>query len=406
MKRWLFLSVFFPILLFVNQFFVIVHAKNPYPVVGSCGGLPQVLLKTIKDACVEVVASGLKAPRGILPISDNELWVTEMGSWEHNRGRLSRLKWNGSGYLRTTLIEQLDRPHGISLGPDGWVYVAVVDKIIRLNPRAADVAQSAQIVVRDLPSSGLHPLKQIAFNGTMLYINVGAMTDHCERSQASSEAVTYPCKETQNPHPSAAIWRTEIRDGKAGRIEVYARGLRNSMGMAFTKTGLLVQTENSRDYINRSDKKLRDESLPHDEINLVKQDQDYGWPYCYDNNRVSPEYRRYKYACRGKTLPKLLLPAHSAPLGITQYPEDGSIVSLRGMWLVALHGYRDTGYRVVGFSAGFDGFPMGELHNVIFGWGPNQAQPMGAPTEVRVSDTGQVYITDDRNGMVLRLSSM
>lgn len=404
MKRSFYFYRVLTVTLFLGLCSAQVHAKNPYPNVGTCNGLPQVNLKTPEKTCVGVVASDLKTPRGVLPLSDNELWVTEMGSWERNRGRLSRLVWDGKAFVRSTILDKLDRPHGIALGVDGWIYVGEADKIIRLK-NAANAATTVETVVDNLPSTGHHPLKQIALNGNDIYIAVGAETDHCERSDSALNEVKFPCAESNRSLPTAAIWRVNVANGKTDQIEVVAKGLRNSMGMAFAKNGQLVQTENSRDNIARSDKKLNDAQLPHDEINVIRQGADYGWPYCFDNNRLIPEYQLYRKACIGKSKPTLFLPAHSAPLGLTQYPNNGNIAALRGMWLIALHGYRDGGHRVVGFAADSNGLPTGALKNVIGGWRATDNQPMGAPTEIRVAPSGAIYITDDRNDSILRLSA-
>jgi glucose/arabinose dehydrogenase len=45
------------------------------------------------------------------------------------------------------------------------------------------------------------------------------------------------------------------------------------------------------------------------------------------------------------------------------------------------------------------------MMEVIGDWAAKGQQPMGAPTEVRAVPSGKLYITDDRNGAVLRLSS-
>ena len=73
-------------------------AANPYPTNGTCDGLPKINLKTPTGTCVGVVASDLKMPRGILPLADDVLLVTEMGGWDKGRGRLSRLLWQNGHF--------------------------------------------------------------------------------------------------------------------------------------------------------------------------------------------------------------------------------------------------------------------------------------------------------------------
>ena len=375
-------------------------AKNPYPNAGVCDGLPKVNLKTPAGTCVGVVASDLKMPRGVLPLSDSDVLVTEMGSWEKNRGRVSRLTWQSNGsFARSTLLDGLDRPHAIVQGADGWVYVAEAGRIVRFDPKASPVV--AQTVLANLPDDGHHPLKQMVFDAQGdLYVSMGAKTDHCEGKD--NAAVGFPCKETLGEQATASVWKvTSLL--KQQRMRLYARGLRNAMGMAISPTGQLIVTENGRDNITQADKKLSDALLPHDELNVVVQGGDYGWPYCYDNNRISPEYRSRAKACAGKSRPNALLPAHSAPLGIVLYPSNGSIAALRGQYLIALHGYRDTGHRVVSMSMNAAGQPVGTPQAVISGWSATDNQPMGAPVELRASPAGKVYITDDRNNALLRL---
>lgn len=354
------------------------------------------------NTCLGVVAADLKTPRGVLPLSDEELWVTEMGSWERGRGRLSRLLWQNGRFERSTILDKLDRPHGILLGADGWVYIGEASRIIRLHPQA--IQDKPEVVLANLPAGGHHPLKQMLFDAQgNLYLSMGAKTDHCEN--ANNTAPSYPCAEAAGKNATASIWKiTALR--KQPQSTVYARGLRNAMGMAWSAKGELVVTENGRDSINRNDSKLSDAQLPHDEINVLKQGADYGWPYCFDNNRPNPEYSKRPAVCQNKALPALLLPAHSAPLGITLYPHNGEITALRGMFVLALHGYRDTGHRIIALGVDAQGRPFsGEQtsQEVVGNWSATATQPMGAPVEVRPSATGKIYITDDRNGAVLRL---
>lgn len=381
------------------------RADNPYPTKGVCGGLPQAQLNTPTGTCIGMVATGLNMPRGILPLADDVLLVTEMGSWERGHGRLSRLLWQVDHYERTTVLDHLDRPHGIVLGADGWIYLAEAGRILRLDP--AHLFAQPQTVVENLPNQGLHPLKQILFDADgSLFVSMGAPTDHCEN--ADGKTVQFPCVQASGARALGSIWKiTSLL--QQPQITVFASGLRNAMGMTFAPNGQLIATDNGRDFINRTAPKLSDAQLPHDEINLVRAGGDYGWAYCFDNNRVNPEYTRYVARhpdiCRGKIPPLLLLPAHSAPLGITRYPSDGEIIALRGHYLVALHGYRDTGHRLIAFAANAAGLPSGTSADVIGQWNADTKHPMGAPVEVRASPTGKLFITDDRNGVVLRLSN-
>ena len=50
-----------------------------------------------------------------------------------------------------------------------------------------------------------------------------------------------------------------------------------------------------------------------------------------------------------------------------------------------------------------DGKPSGQPEELIAGWGKKGA-PTGAPVDVKMGNDGTLYITEDRNGTVLRLN--
>src|SRR5207249_603653 len=76
--------------------------------------------------------------------------------------------------------------------------------------------------------------------------------------------------------------------GAGGRI--FARGLRNSVGLAFNPTtGALWATNNDRDDIGGSNVAMTD-SLPPERINILLDGKNYGWPQCYLPNQRNPEF--------------------------------------------------------------------------------------------------------------------
>ena len=120
----------------------------------------------------------------------------------------------------------------------------------------------------------------------------------------------------------------------------------------------ILQGENARD--------LPDASRPNEEVNALERGKHYGWPYCHDLATVSHEYAAflkksgpYQNLCANATLyrpPLSVMPPHGAPLGMlyyggTKFPE------LASKLLVALHGYRPTGSRVLIYDTDARGFP-------------------------------------------------
>lgn len=371
--------------------------QRPYRVSGECAGLPKLVLHTAEGYCVGLVASGLKFPRGILPLADGRLLVSEMVGWGSSNGRIDLLIPDGQGhYGKQELVRHLNQPHGVALGPDGKVYVGVIGGVKRFaldRPQDIEDVVGGKSGVQGLPGDGRHPLVSLLFTkaGTLL-VNVGSFTDNCEDDSGNLPKTDRPCPETvaANPHAQVREYSFDWSSGRVSEARVFADGLRNSMGLAqYAASGLILQAENSRDSIDQVMPGLaNDEDLPPDEINLLEPGGHYGWPYCYGANIASPEYARWD--CAGYHAPLVELPAHAAPLGMA-YWHDGLVLSF--------HGYRKHGHRVVWFPIDTEGKPSGPFKELIFDW----EKPQGSPVDIRPGPDGALYIVEDHNGTVLRL---
>ena len=338
---------------------------------------------------METIASDLKAPRGVLPVSDSEAWVVEFGGWNPKTGSLAKLTKTGKTWAVKRVLTKLDRPLSIAKGPDGKLYVGEVGRISRFDPNVSPIVMEP--VVTGLPGKGLHPLTPFAFaTDKTLLVGVGASTNNCENSKGKP---TCPAAEGRNAVGVIRRYSMKWPEGKAGAWTVVARGLRNSMGLAVHRSGTIMQAENGRDAINDADPKLSDETLPHEELNVIVDGANYGWPYCYSDQRPSPEFKTY--ACKRTAAPLKLLPAHAAPLGLS-YWDDQLVISY--------HGYRDTGHRLMGFPVDAAGKPTGDGIELIGNWGETNTQAFGGPVGTAVAPDDSLWVTDDRNNVILRLT--
>ncbi len=378
-----------------------------YPSTGSCDGLPRIDVSTPRGVCVGVVADGFRFPRTVTPLADGSLIVVDMGGWVPKRGSLWRLSPDASThtYVKRKVLERLDRPHGAAIGPDGLLYIGELSRVFRFNPDAADPSATVETVVADLPMDGRHPLTAIVFDKQgYLYVNRGSASDNCETTKGYRPANGRFCPEAEG-HSARGVIRRYTLTGPnrtATKWSNYAVGLRNSMAMAIhPESGLFVQGENSRDSINRLNRSLDDRTLPHEELNIITPWQDYGWPYCYDDNKASPEFKSFD--CSRMRKPALRLPAHVAPLGMAYYTGGMFPDWYKGKLLMTWHGYRDFGQKLVAIPTDAVGKPVGEPLEVINGWYRKGSQPIGAPVGVSVGKDGSIFLAEDKNGTVLRV---
>nr|WP_249141758.1 PQQ-dependent sugar dehydrogenase [Bradyrhizobium diazoefficiens] len=432
----------------------------------TCGsgdlGFPRIQIDMKAGFCAGLVASEddhLKFPRSIVQVPGHDLFVVaDMGGWGHNDGRLLLLDPHAAeGKRLKEVLTGIEYPFGLVIGPDRKLYASSAETIFRFDPLADNARATVETIVRHMPGRRItlpdgtrldesaHPLKQFVFdrNGR-LFVNVGAHSDDC----ITRAPITKPCAAAEGAAAMAAIWLFIPPSGGVFPAlkpndpdpphQVYARGLRNSMAMAlhqnFPDAGYaFLQGENGRD--------LPDIFKPNEEINAIEQGRHFGWPYCYDLATPSPEFRSvlqsgvYKSLCTANALykaPLSLLPPHGAPLGMlyyhgTRFPE------LEGKLLVALHGYRPTGSRVLVYDVDDHGFPRpapapvryhvscaaeplrsfqtdaGEVaaapfEELIAGWHRvNGARPQGAPVGMTVAEDGAIWLVEDKNQTVIRI---
>jgi glucose/arabinose dehydrogenase len=212
-------------------------------------------------------------------------------------------------------VSGLRRPHGLAFH-DGWLYVANTNGVVRVRLGSDGKAQGTPEKVNEYSEGGGHWTRSILFGADGgMYVSIGSTCNICEE---------------QSPD-RAAVMRYDA-DGKNGRL--YSSGLRNAVGMAINpSTRQIWVTQNERDDI-----KPDHQDLPPEEINILRDGANFGWPYCHSNRVPNPEFNDAG-KCASTEPPALAMQAHSAPLGITFLDRATKLpAEYRGDALVAFHG--------------------------------------------------------------------
>lgn len=406
-----------------------------------CDGLPQIQVGTAKGLCVGLLAGkkdGLNMPRYAVQSKEGIIYLTDMGGWTYGNGTVYAIYQakNKQGRQQTVVVnlfpnKKLTTPNGVLMDPEGRLYIGTPTAVFRFFPRNIKTGEfnidpSVEVIFDDFGKSifrkeeyssansynsmtkkykNKHPLVQMAANSdfTEMYINIGAPSNQCTYGIKTIDD-NGKCIQSESPLASAAVWRVKLSDDaqrKTLEAASFSRGLRNSMALAVHPiSGLVIQGENGID--------LPSEELPYEELNILKQDAHYGWPYCHSSGQVTPDFEGVmtpEMCLKKYVLPKIFMPAHTAPLSLLYY-RNNLLSPLKNKLLVTWHGRKKYGHRIVAYPVDEKGFPTSNNYEqIVFGWDAlSGVRPMGAPVGLTTLNDGSVLVIDDLNAAILRIS--
>ena len=311
----------------------------------------------------------------------------------------------------------------------GALYAEINDRIVRyrLSPGETVPREPPEVIVSGLPLGGDHPMHPFMIDPDgHLYIDMGTATNSCQPQNRSLESPGFkPCKELET---RGGVWRYEAQktNQKFSPAERFATGLRNAEGFAIDRSGHVFVTQHGRDQLHSNWPRIyqleQEATLPAEELVVLRQGGDYGWPECYYDPSVrelvlAPEYGGDGHRvgeCKSKIAPIAVFPAHWAPDGMVLYDQDQFPPHYRSGVFIAFHGswnrspFPQQGYNIV-FQKLQGDKAAGQCEIFADGFAGAVRTPEGRaehqkPTGLAIGGDGALYISDDWHGRIYRVT--
>ncbi|GJL78614.1 MAG: L-sorbosone dehydrogenase [Nitrospinaceae bacterium] len=345
------------------------------------GTLEELNLKYPQDVKINLFADGVPSARHMAFDDQGILFLSQ-----RKTGKVVVLPdkdGDGKSDQTVTLLKSRQVPHGLAfaqLDSGYYLYVAEEHQVVRMKRTGKPFTYGKpEVVIRGIPTGG-HYTRTIKIKDQKIYLSVGSSCNVCVEED--------PLR--------AAISRFNL-DG-SGK-EIFASGLRNSVGIEFSPySGELWGVNNGRDNIG--------DDHPREELNIIRQGNHYGWPYCYENRTWDVDFGK-KYDCATTVPPAHTFTAHMAPLGLAFYQQGTLPERFNDSVFVAFHGSWNrsvpAGYKVVRIKLNAKGEILSH-EDFITGWLQPDGGKNGRPVDIEQSPSGDLYLSDDYLGAVYRIT--
>jgi glucose/arabinose dehydrogenase len=288
-------------------------------------------------------------------------------------------------------------PNAMCFSKDGFLFIVEQNRVLTF-PAAEFFYEGADVAAFQVVKGGeLIPKEEESYNHTARVCRIGP-DDKLYITLGQPFNVFAPEKmELYKKHGIGGIIRMD-RDGK--NREVYAWGVRNSVGMDFnSKDKTLWFTDNQVDGMG--------DDIPPGELNRAdKPGMNFGFPY-YGGGKIRTAEYKDQEPPANVTFPQVEMAPHAADLGMSFYTGSQFPEKYRGGIFSAQHGSwnRTTpvGARIMFTSLKPDG-TADKTEVFAEGWLTGNGEYLGRPVDVAVLNDGSLLVSDDLAGALYRIS--
>jgi glucose/arabinose dehydrogenase len=255
------------------------------------------------DYTISPAIEGLQGPTQMLNAPDGRLWVAHLNR-EENAGTGQLLALSLVDGSREVLLDGLLKPTGIALLGDA-LWIASGRDLLRAPLNESGLPAAPKVVLDELPFNGRS-------NGTLTATPSGTLLFETSGARDGNQAA----------EGSATLWELDPADPANPRP--LATGLKGAYAHTVDFAGNVWTTEIGDDPVNGGP--------PPDELNLVVEGANFGWPQCFGARQPAENYGGTAEACAATRAPVVLFGPQTTPTSIvpSAWEADTLYVALWG----------------------------------------------------------------------------
>jgi glucose/arabinose dehydrogenase len=288
-------------------------------------------------------------------------------------------------------------PNGVCFSRDGVLYVAEQNRVLQF-PAAEFFYEGPDVAAFQVVKQGeLIPESEESFNHTARVCRIGPDN---KIYIALGQPFNVPPKEKMDLYTKTGIGGIVRMDQDGKNREVFATGVRNSVGIEFSPTDrTLWFTDNQVDGMG--------DDTPPGELNRATQaGQNFGFPW-YGGGTVRTDDYKDASVPQGVVNPQVEMDAHAADLGLMFYTGNQFPAQYRGGIFSAQHGSwnrtKPIGARIMFTPVKADG-TADKAQVFAEGWLTENGEYLGRPVDVAQLPDGSLLVSDDTAGAIYRIS--